>query len=137
MHVGVCRFTLLVPGAQSLKEKRVVLRRVKDRVREQLGVTLAEISGHDTWQRSDLAFSVVSRERDHAQGGCDSVLRQVAGIEGAQVAAARVEVLVFGEDWYAQAAQTGRAWEEKAGVGEPDHSWVPKEWLEGAEGEEP
>jgi uncharacterized protein len=130
MFVGVCRFTLLVAGSQSLKDKRVVLRRVKDRIRERLGVTLAEIAGQDTWQRADLAFAVVSRERDHAQAGCEGVLRQVAGIEGAQVAAARSEVLSFGEDWYAAAARTGQAWAEKTGeAGEPDLSWVPAEWL--------
>lgn len=132
MHVGVCRFTLFVAGSHSLKEKRVVLRRVKDRVREQAGVTLAEIAGHDTWQRSDLAFAVVSREPDHAHRGCEGVLRQVAGIDGAQVAASRIEVVAFGEDWYAQAAATGRAWEEKAGEGgPPDLSWVPEGWLDG------
>lgn len=129
MHVGVCRFTLLVPGSQSLKEKRVVLRRAKDRVRGELGVTMAEVSGQDTWQRADLAFAIVSGERAHAQRGCEAVLRQVAGLDGAQVAAARIEVLGFGDDWYAAAGETGRAWEEKVGEGDADLSWVPKEWL--------
>jgi uncharacterized protein YlxP (DUF503 family) len=132
MFVGVCRFTVIVAGSHSLKEKRVVLRRVKDRVRTQMGVTLAEVAGQDTWQRADLAFALVSGERDHAQTGCEGVLRQVAGIEGAQVAAARIEVSAYGEDWYAQADQTGRVWEQKAGGGEAeDLSWVPSEWLEG------
>lgn len=130
MHVGVCRFTLLAPASHSLKEKRVVLRRAKDRVREKLGVTMAEVAGQDTWQRSDLAFAVVSGERDHAQGGCEAVLRQVAGVDGAQIAAARIEVLAFGDDWYAGATETGRAWEEKLGGGDGDLSWVPKEWTD-------
>ena len=134
MHVGVCRFTLLVPGSQSLKEKRAVLRRAKDRVRGELGVTMAEVAGQDTWQRSDLAFALVSGERDRAQTGCEAVLRQVGGIEGAQVAAARIEVLSFGDDWFAEAAATGKAWEQKVG-GESDLSWVPPEWLKGGEGE--
>jgi uncharacterized protein YlxP (DUF503 family) len=132
MFVGVCRFTVIVAGSHSLKEKRVVLRRVKDRVRTQMGITLAEVAGQDTWQRADLAFALVSGERDHAQSGCESVLRQVAGIDGAQVAAARIEVSAYGEDWYAQADLTGRVWEQKAGGGEAeDLSWVPTEWLEG------
>lgn len=137
MHVGICRFTLLVASSHSLKEKRVVIRRAKDRVREKLGVTMAEVAGQDTWQRSDLAFAVVSGERDHAQRGCEVVLRQVGGIEGAEVAAARIEVLGFGDDWYAAAGAEGRAWEEKVGEGEADLSWVPKEWLapEGGERE--
>ena len=129
MHVGVCRFTLLVASSHSLKEKRVVLRRTKDRVRDKLGVTLAEVAGQDAWQRSDLAFAVVSGDRDHAQSGCEAVLRQVAGIDGAQVAAARIEVQAYGDDWYAEAVASGRSWEEKTGSVEADPSWVPKEWL--------
>lgn len=111
-----------------------MIRRAKDRIREKLGVTMAEVGGQDTWQRSDLAFAVVSGERDRVQAACKGVLQQVAGIEGGQVAAARIEVLAFGDDWYAAADQTGRAWEEKVG-GESDLSWVPREWLEGGDGE--
>lgn len=139
MHVGVCRFTLLVPGSHSLKEKRSVLRRVKDRVRDRFGVALAEVGGAavtDTWQRADLAFALVSGEREHARQGCEQVLRQVGGVEGAQVAAARIEVIVFGEDWFEAAAHAGDAWAAKTGApGEDagdraeDLSWVPEEWL--------
>jgi uncharacterized protein YlxP (DUF503 family) len=128
VFVGVCRFTLLVASSHSLKEKRVVLRRVKDRARER-GVTLAEVGGQDTWQRGDLAFAVVAGERDRAQSACEAVLRQIGGIDGAQIAAARIEVVPFGDDWYASAAETGRVWEEKAGEGGGDQSWVPDEWL--------
>jgi uncharacterized protein len=133
VFVGVCRFTLLVATSHSLKEKRVVIRRTKDRVREQLGVNLSEISGHDTWQRADLAFAVVSRERDHAQSGCEGVLRQVGGVDGAQIAAAKIEVIPFGEDWYSDAAEIGRAWDAKTGAAPPDLSWVPPQWLEEGE----
>ena len=130
MFVGVCRFTLLVTGSHSLKEKRVVLRRVKDRARDK-GVSLTEVAGQDTWQRGDLAFALVAGERDRAQQACEGVLRQIAGIEGAQIAAARIEVVGYGEDWYATAAETGRVWEEKAAGGDGDLSWVPAEWLDG------
>jgi uncharacterized protein YlxP (DUF503 family) len=130
VNVGVCRFTLLIAQSHSLKEKRVVLRRLKDRARAQ-GVTLTEVGGQDSWQRADLAFSVVAGERDRAQSICEGVLRQVASVDGGQIAAARVEVVGFGEDWYANAAETGRMWEAKAGEGDakPDLSWVPDAWL--------
>ena len=132
MHVGVCRFTLLVASSHSLKEKRVVLRRVKDRARAE-GVTLAEVGAQDAWQRADLAFALVAGERDRAQSACEAVLRQIGGIEGAQIAAAHIEVVPFGDDWYARAAETGRVWEAKAGEGEADTSWVPEAWLKDGE----
>ena len=133
MHVGVCRFTILITASHSLKEKRMVLRRVKDRARER-GVAIAEVGGQDTWQRGDLAFSLVAGEREHAHEGCERVLRQVAAIEGAQIAAAKIEVVGFGEDWYADAAASGRAWEAKTeGPSEDDLSWVPEEWRRDGE----
>ncbi len=129
MHVGICRFTLLVTGSHSLKEKRSVLRRLKDRVRDR-GVTLSEVGGQDTWQRADLAFAVVAGERDRAQAAIDGVLRHVSGVEGAQLAAARTEVLPFGDDWYASAAEQGRSWDDKVSATDDDLSWVPGEWLD-------
>ena len=128
MFVGVCRCTLLVAGSQSLKEKRSVIRRVKSVVRERLGVQVAEVAGQDTWQRADLGFAVVATERDGAQGLAEGVLRTIGGIDGGQIAAARIEVVAYGEDWFAQAASEGRAWEEKQS-GDGDLSWVPKTWL--------
>lgn len=130
MYVGICRFTLLITGSHSLKEKRSVLRRLKDRVRDR-GVTLSEVGGQDTWQRADLAFAVVAGDRDRAQVALDGVLRQVAGLEGAQVAAARTEVLPFGDDWFASAGALNRSWGDKVGAAgnDDDQSWVPPEWL--------
>lgn len=132
MHVGVCRFTILIAASHSLKEKRMVLRRVKDRVRERLGVTLAEVGGQDTWQRADLAFAVATGERDAAQRGCESVLRAVSAVDGAQVAAQRIEVVGYGDDWFAEAAVTGEAWDAKTAGRDDDLSWVPADWLEPA-----
>ena len=129
MHVGICRFTLLVTGSHSLKEKRSVLRRLKDRARDR-GVTLSEVGGQDTWQRADLAFAVVAAERDRAQAALDGVLRQIGGVEGTQLAAARTEVLAFGDDWYASAAAQGRSWDDKVGATDDDLSWVPGDWLD-------
>jgi uncharacterized protein YlxP (DUF503 family) len=140
MHVAVCRFTLLVPESHSLKEKRSVLRRLKERTRA-LGVVVAEVGGQDTWQRAELAFAVVADARDRAEQLADAVLRACADAvanDGAQLAAARREVTAYGDDWYASAAEVGRAWDAKVGdasAAADDASWVPAAWLaDGAEG---
>ena len=52
MFVGVARVTLLIPGALSLKDKRSVLRRLKDRMRDRFACAIAEIGSHDEWQRA-------------------------------------------------------------------------------------
>lgn len=130
MFVGVCRCSVLVAGSHSLKDKRGVLRRIKAHARDRLGVQLTEVGGQDTWQRADLAFAVVAIERDPAQALAEGVLRTIAGEDGAQIAAARIEVVPYGDDWFAAAAREGRAWDAKTGAADDDQAWVPKEWLE-------
>jgi len=58
--VGVIRAELRIFGASSLKEKRAVLRRIKDRVRERHNVSIAEIGHQDLWQRALLGVATVS-----------------------------------------------------------------------------
>lgn len=70
MVIGVRSWELHVPGARSLKEKRSVIRSVKDRLHNEFNVSVAETAHHDVWQRAELTACVVAGDRRHA----DSVL---------------------------------------------------------------
>lgn len=70
MVIGVRSWELHVPGARSLKDKRSVIRSVKDRLHNEFNVSVAETAHHDVWQRAELTACVVSGDRRHA----DSVL---------------------------------------------------------------
>jgi uncharacterized protein YlxP (DUF503 family) len=73
--VGIARVTLFVAGSHSLKEKRVVLRRVKDLVRQKFNVSIAEVGGdNDVWQRGVLGLAVVGNDRRHVESQLDEVL---------------------------------------------------------------
>lgn len=86
---GLLVLDLHFPGSQSLKDKRAPLRSIKQSLRN-AGYSASEVAHHDTWQRSQVAISVVARtsgdvERllDDAQRiaerqGNDSVVRQRA-----------------------------------------------------------
>jgi len=63
MIVGVCRLTLMVPESHSLKEKRMVLRSIKDRTRLKFNVAIAEVGDQDNWQQAQIGFAVVANER--------------------------------------------------------------------------
>jgi len=52
MPVGLLTLELHIEHAQSLKDKRQVLRSLKDRLRAKFNVAVAELEYHDTWQRS-------------------------------------------------------------------------------------
>ena len=52
MPVGLLTLELHIADAQSLKDKRQILRSLKDRLRGKFNVAVAELEYHDTWQRS-------------------------------------------------------------------------------------
>ena len=66
MYVGIARLTVLINDSHSLKEKRMVIRRIKDRVRERVGVVVNEVAELDKHQRAELGCAVVSGERQKA-----------------------------------------------------------------------
>lgn len=66
MVVGTLQLDLTIPCADSLKAKRMVLRSLKDRVRQRFNVSIAEVDENDQWQSALLAVVVVSNDRRFA-----------------------------------------------------------------------
>ncbi len=62
MVVGVCRVRLHIPGSQSLKDKRRVLRSLKDRLRQEFNLSVAEVGDNDLWQRAELGLAVAAND---------------------------------------------------------------------------
>lgn len=62
MVVGTCTISLHIPESGSLKSKRWVLRRIKDRVRNKFNASIAEVDDFDLWQRATLGIAVVSKD---------------------------------------------------------------------------
>jgi uncharacterized protein YlxP (DUF503 family) len=77
MTVGIARVTLFLPGSHSLKEKRMVLRRVKTHVREKFNAAIAEVGDNDLWQRAALGITLVGNERAFTEAALDEVIRFV------------------------------------------------------------
>jgi uncharacterized protein YlxP (DUF503 family) len=74
MVVGVCRISLQLEDSQSLKDKRSVLRRIKDRVNQKFNCAIAEVGDVDVWQSAQLGFAVVSNERGFTQSMVQRIL---------------------------------------------------------------
>jgi len=83
--VGVIAWELEIPGAQSLKEKRSVVKSLKDRLHDRFNVSVAETGKQDLWQRAELTACVVSGDRRHADQVVESLDRFVAGEPRARI----------------------------------------------------
>ncbi len=67
MIVGVLQTELFIPNAASLKEKRMVLKSLKDRIRKKYNVSLAETGYQEKWQRSQMAFALIGENEAFVQ----------------------------------------------------------------------
>jgi len=77
MVVGVVVWELHIPGCASLKEKRQVVKSLKDRLHNRFNVSVAETAHQDALQRAEMAACVVSEDRRYAQSVLTSVDRMV------------------------------------------------------------
>lgn len=65
---------VLIPQAQSLKDKRQPLRSIKQRLRD-AGFSVSEVDHHDKWQRAQIAVSIVGRGSNDVEDLLDAALR--------------------------------------------------------------
>lgn len=126
----MAKISLVIDQSHSLKEKRMVLRRIKDRVRERLHVNLNEVGELDNWQRAELGTAVVSSDRAKALELIDDVVRVAVAAGGAQIFAIAKTVSTFEAESLPFTPiddQTGSA--DKA---QAKDDWVPDEWRDDA-----
>ena len=62
MPIGLLTLEIHILDAQSLKDKRQVLRSLKDRLRAHFNVSVAELAHQDTWQRSRVGVVTISSD---------------------------------------------------------------------------
>jgi uncharacterized protein YlxP (DUF503 family) len=77
--VGVVTWDLHLDGCASLKDKRRIVKSLKDRLRQRFNVSVAETDSHELWQRAELSCCVVATDRQRAQEVLGAVDRFVAG----------------------------------------------------------
>jgi hypothetical protein len=89
--VGLITWQLSIPGCQSLKDKRMVVRSLKDRIRHRFNVSVAETGQQDVWTRAELSVAVVAGEQAFAESVLEKVNQLVASDARALVSASRRE----------------------------------------------
>ena len=92
MVVGLLTVELHVPGSQSLKDKRMVLRRVKDRLKK-FNVSVSEVDHQDLWQRASLAVVAVSTDQSHVDLELAAVADEIERVEPGLITRTEVEFL--------------------------------------------
>lgn len=97
MIVGICRVVLSLPGNDSLKGKRAVVRRILDRARNRFNVAAAEVEDMDAHRKATLGFAVVSNDVSHVHSMLDKITAFIAGASEALIVDRETDVIHFGE----------------------------------------
>ena len=92
-QVAVGTVELHLPDVHSLKEKRHILKGIKERVRNQFNVSIAEVDHHDTWQRAALAVACVSDDSRHANEVVSKTVNFIESVADGRVIDVSVEIL--------------------------------------------
>lgn len=74
MRVAVCRMDLFIHSSGSLKEKRFVVKSIKDKIRQRFNVSVAEVDHLDKWQLAGIGIAMVANE----QKLLDSVMMEIS-----------------------------------------------------------
>jgi uncharacterized protein YlxP (DUF503 family) len=96
MPIAFLTLELRIEGAHSLKDKRQVLRSLKDKLRNGFNVAVAELDANDLWQRATIGVVSISDSQDYLQGLMQNVEREagrVASSTGAEITDSFVEFL--------------------------------------------
>lgn len=91
--IAAITFELHIPHAKSLKDKRQIVKSLKDRLRERFNVAVSEIADQDIWQRSTIAAVTVASDRTVANQTLQRVETEAATLLGAMLVSVNVEWL--------------------------------------------
>lgn len=94
MPIAFLTLELHIEAAQSLKDRRQVVRSLKDRLRSTFNIAVSELDSAELWNRATIGLVSISQSRDYLDGLMKNVERaatRIANNHGAEVADSYVE----------------------------------------------
>ena len=93
MVVGVLQFELSIPDAMSLKDKRQVVRSIKDRIAHRFNVSVAEVAALDLHRTAIIGVAMVSNDTQYVQGALDKIVEFVREARLAELVDHQIDLL--------------------------------------------
>ena len=93
MIIGILQLELRISESQSLKEKRMVLKSLKDRLRQKFNISISEIGLQDKWQGALIGIASIGTDKGYVNGLLSSVLNWVTAHRSVEVVSSQMEIL--------------------------------------------
>jgi uncharacterized protein YlxP (DUF503 family) len=97
MKVGLLQFDLIIDGAESLKDKRRVVKSLKDRLHREHMVSVAEVGDLELWNRASLGLACVSGDGGYLTGVLAAIMRKLEALPDARLGSCAADVVDAGD----------------------------------------
>ena len=92
MAVGLLTLEIYIPDSRSLKDKRQVLRSLKERLRRKFNIAVAEMDQLENAQRSQVGIVSISNNAGHLEQSLRTVLNEAENMLGRYLASHDLEL---------------------------------------------
>ena len=92
-HIAVLLVNIYIPSAQSLKDKRMVLKSLKDRVRGKFNVSIAELDREDKWQMATCGMTMIGNDQRYLDSCLQNILSYIDSMDGFEISDHQIEFL--------------------------------------------
>ena len=93
MLIGTAELELYIPGTFSLKEKRFILKSLKQRIRNRFNVSVAEVGHLDKWQKAIVGIACVSNDRRYIDSTLSKIMNMISRENRVEVLDEIIEIL--------------------------------------------
>jgi uncharacterized protein YlxP (DUF503 family) len=97
MQIGLLTLEIHISDAQSLKDKRQVLRSLKDRLRAHFNVAVAELEHQELWQRSKIGVVSISGNGKHLEESLTAIAAESERLLGRDLVSQQIDYFEDGE----------------------------------------
>ncbi len=97
MQIGLLTLEIHISEAQSLKDKRQVLRSLKDRLRAHFNVAVAELEHQELWQRSKIGVVSISGDGKHLEESLTAIAAESERLLGRDLVSQEIDYFEDGE----------------------------------------
>jgi len=93
MIIGTCRVYMRAEWVASLKDKRMIVKSLVDKIRHKFNVSVAEVEDNDVHKSIVLGFACVTNETCHANSIIDNVVNYIEDNTDAVIEDVVIEIL--------------------------------------------
>ncbi len=73
MIIGILTIEIMIFHSNSLKEKRMLIKSIKDKIKNKYNIAIAELEYLDKWQRSKIGIVTIGNENSHIENSLQKI----------------------------------------------------------------